>query len=101
MALRKEIELKNGIVVDYHRIASLNKITNINNIIEINSYTKEEKRLEEKEVYEKILEQENYTPIDVFIESTYIEIPYDEQMTIKQAYEFLKTLEEFNGAIDI
>ena len=29
MALQKEVELDNGVIVNYHRITSLNKITNI------------------------------------------------------------------------
>ena len=39
MALKKEIELENGIIVNYHRIVSINKITNDCNIIEVASYT--------------------------------------------------------------
>ena len=50
MALKKEIELNNGIVLNYHRIVSINKITNHSTIIEIASYTSEEKRNIEKEV---------------------------------------------------
>lgn len=44
MALKKEIELENGVVLNYHRISSLNKITNISNIIEVNSYVSESQR---------------------------------------------------------
>ena len=39
MALKKEIELENGVMLNYHRIVSFNKITNISNVIEIASYT--------------------------------------------------------------
>ena len=38
MALLKEIELENGIKVNYHRITSVNEITNNNSIIEVSSY---------------------------------------------------------------
>ena len=48
MALQKEIELENGVTLNYHRITSLNKITNISNNIEISSYTNEKQRLKEK-----------------------------------------------------
>ena len=51
MALNKKIELKNGVIVNYHRIVSINKITNNANIIEIASYTSKEKRDEEKECH--------------------------------------------------
>ena len=49
MALIKNIELDNGVMVNYHRIVSLNKITNICNNIEVASYTTKDKREEEKE----------------------------------------------------
>ena len=35
MALSKEIELENGVIVKYHRIVSINKVTNQTNIIEV------------------------------------------------------------------
>ena len=44
MALNKKIELDSGVVVNYHRVVSVNKITNIQNIIEVASYTSEDKR---------------------------------------------------------
>ena len=48
MALSKNIELNNGITVNYHRVVSVNNITNQASIIEIGSYTSSEKRQEEK-----------------------------------------------------
>ena len=48
MALKKEIELENGIILNYHRITSLNKVTNIMNRIEVNSYISESQRDKEK-----------------------------------------------------
>ena len=47
MALKKEIELENGITTNYHRIVSINKITNNCNIIEVASYTSEKQREKE------------------------------------------------------
>ena len=44
MAFKKEIELENGIIVNYHRIVSINKITNSSNIIELASYISEKKK---------------------------------------------------------
>ena len=49
MALIKAITLNNGIVVNYHRVVSVNNITNHASIIEIASYISKEKRQEEKE----------------------------------------------------
>lgn len=98
MALQKQIELDNGIIVNYHRIVSLNKITNQSNIIEIASYTSKEKRQEEIEYYQNTNEDKS---MNVFIDTTYIDTEYDENMTIENAYEYLKTTDKFKNAEDI
>lgn len=107
MALIKEIELENGITLNYHRIASLNKIINVNNNIEVNSYTSEAQRNKEKEYQkiqlkningEELTEQEAEildNGINVFVESEYIQLAYDENMTIENAYDYLKTLDKY------
>lgn len=113
MALLKEIELDNGVIVNYHRIVSLNKITNKNNIIEVASYTSENQRLKEKEyqdIQEKNAKGEPLTPeeqeildkgINVFIDTTYVDKEYDEEEIIEDCYEYLKTTEKFKNAIDV
>lgn len=113
MALQKEIELENGIILNYHRIASLNKITNISNNIEVNSYVSESQREKEKAYQElqiKNASEEELTEeekeelekgINVLVEADYITIPYDENMTIENAYEYLKTTEKYKEAEDI
>lgn len=94
MALKKSIELDNGVTTNYHRIVSINKITNVANIIEVASYTNEQKREEEKEAIE------NGTEMNVFINTQYINAEYDETSTIENTYEYLKTLEQFEDAED-
>lgn len=94
MGLKKEITLSNGVSVSYHRIVSINNITNVCNIIEIASYTSKEKREEEKDAIE------NATEMNVFIDTKYINKEYTENLTIKEAYEYLKTLDEFKDAIN-
>lgn len=93
MALKKEIELENGVIVNYHRIASINKITNNSNIIEIASYTNEEKRKEEIEKFGQSM--------NIFINTTYINTEYNETDTIRELYGYLKTTELFLNAEDI
>lgn len=95
MALYKEIELDNGIVVKYHRIVSVNKITNNQNIIEVASYISEAKRQEEKDAIQ------NSTSMNVFIKTLYMNKEYDEKETIKELYEYLKTTDRFKDAEDI
>lgn len=98
MALNKQIELENGIILNYHRIVSINKITNNCNIIEVASYTSENQREKEKEYYNSIDENKS---INVFIETDYIQKEYSENETIEECYEYLKTLEKFKEAEDI
>lgn len=94
MGLKKEITLSNGVSVSYHRIVSLNNITNVSTIIEVGSYTSEEKREEEKVAIQ------NAQSIDVFIDTEYINKDYTENMTIEQAYDYLKTLDKFKSSED-
>ena len=98
MALSKKIELDNGIIVNYHRIVSINKITNNTTLIEVSSYTNEEKRQEEKDYYASTEENKS---MNVFIETNYIEKKYNENDTIQDCYDYLKTVEPFTDAIDV
>lgn len=88
MALIKKIELDNGVIVNYHRIVSINKITNHSIVLEIGSYTSGEKRQEEIENQE----------MNVFIDTTYMSVDYDESKEIKDFYDYLKTTDEFKDA---
>lgn len=95
MAIQKEIELESGVIVRYHRIVSLNKITNNCNLVEVASYTSKEKREEEK------IAIETGTEMNVFIDTTYINKEYNETETIEDTYEYLKSTEKFKDAKDI
>ena len=97
MALIKEIELENGIITNYHRIVSINKVTNNSNIIEVASYTSEQKRQEEIDYYENPNENKS---MNVFIETTFINKEYKEEETIKEIYDYLKTTDKFKDAED-
>lgn len=112
MALKKIIELENGVMLNYHRIVSFNKITNISNVIEIASYTNEKQRKKEEKYQEiqrknanneELSEEEKKllkNGINVFIDTDMINIPYNEDMTIEKAYEYLKTTEKYSNAAD-
>ena len=94
MALMKAIELDNGIVLNYHRIVALHKITNKSIIIEISSYTNATKREQE------IRQIENNEEITAYTETSFISVPYDEVSTIKDWYNYLKTTETYKDAND-
>lgn len=96
MALNKKIELDSGVVVNYHRVVSVNTITNLQNVIEVASYTSREKRSEEK----------NWNPsmpiTSVFIDTNYFVAPYDQNMTIESSYHWVKeNIERFADAEDV
>ena len=96
MGLKKQIELDNGIIVNYHRIVSLNKITNSSNVVEVASYTSKSKRDEEI----ASLKSDEATNVNVFINTQYISKEYEENENIKNAYDFLKTLDQFKDSED-
>lgn len=98
MALQKQIELDNGVIVNYHRIVSINKITNNATIIEVASYTSKEKRQEEIDYYTST---ETEKSMNVFIDTTYINADYDENKTIQDLYQYIKTTDKFKEAIDV
>ena len=91
MALFKEIELNNGVVVKYHRLVSINKITNHSTILEVASYINEQKRMDEI----------NGTEIDLYKTTEYISVDYNESSNISDWYDYLKTTEKYSGATDI
>lgn len=94
MALIKEIELENGVKVNYHRIVSVNNVTNHSNIIEIASYTSKEKREQEKEALEK------NEFVDVFKHTRFREKAYEEDFNVVSAYEYLKKQDLYNNSIN-
>lgn len=113
MALKKEVELDNGIITNYHRIVSLNKITNQSNMIEVANYISKEQREKEKEYQmiqnknianEKLSDDEKALlskGINVFINTMYITKEYNENETIEEIYDCLKETERFKDSIDV
>ena len=95
MALKKEIELENGIVLNYYRITAINKVTNNVTVIEVSGYISEEKRQEEIE------ELQNGTEMNVFIHTMFFNKEYVENETIKDLYSYLKTIDVFENAEDV
>ncbi len=94
MAIIKNITLDSGVMVNYHRVVSVNNVTNHASIIEVASYPNKAKRLEEKNALA------NREEMNVFIDTHYIEIPYDEDLNVNSAYEYLKTTETYSNGTD-
>ena len=102
MAIKKQITSDNGIVTEYHRIAMVKIDTNQQNTILVLSYLNEAARQIEKDyaagLYNDLEEGMMNFP---YTNSNYINTEYDPVMTIEKAYNYLKTLPEFEGAEDI
>lgn len=89
MALKKENRQENGVVTSYHRIMMINSVINHHISIAVLSYIDEDSRN---------TEDNGGKPYKVA--KTY-EKSYEENMTIEEAYEYLKTLPDYEGAEDI
>lgn len=91
MALYKPIKQDDGVITNYHRIMFCQLTTNAGVSIAVLSYIDKGAREEE----------ENGTVTKPYVRSITYETDYDKNMTVKKAYEFLKTLPVFEGAEDI
>lgn len=90
MALKKAIRQMDGVTTNYHRILFIMATTNSHNSIAVLSYVDEQAREDEL----------NHIIELPYQKSTTYETEYKENMTIEEAYEYLKTTPEFEGAED-
>lgn len=92
MALYKEVKQADGVTTKYHRILHLTQAVNSHNSIAVVSYVDGDSR-------------ENDIPSEgdlrPYRQATTYEMDYDEDMTVKSAYEWLKTQPQFEGAEDV
>lgn len=98
MALNKKIQKPNGLTLEYHRIAMVKIDTNLQCTMLVYSYLNKDSR-----VYEKSLIKDGLSKNDTFpyVEPEYVSFDYDENMNIKNAYEWLKKQPEYEGSEDV
>lgn len=96
MALSKPIKQNNGIVLNYHRIANIRNVVNDKTYLDVISYVDKEER-------EKEQNQPKYSPSkeNIYRVNNIYKLPYNDTLTIEEAYEHLKTLEDFEGSEDV
>jgi endonuclease IV len=94
MALLKQIELDSGIILNYHRLVAITKVTNHSTVLEVAGYTSQEKRKQEVE------QLKNMDEVTVYIDTTFVSADYNEEATIKDWYAYLKTIDKYAGAED-
>lgn len=90
MALRKQIRQMDGVPTNYHRIAYIQITTNSHNSIVVFSYVDEESRRSPR--------TPEFSP---YCQAVTYDTDYSPNMSVELAYEYLKTLPEFEGATDI
>ena len=91
MALFKQIRQDDGVITNYHRILYIHLTTNRQNSIAVLSYVDEETRTDEQ----------SHMDSQPYRKAITYETAYDPTMTVEKAYEYLKTLPRFEGAIDV
>lgn len=90
MALHKQIIQEDGVPTTYHRIEYITMTTNKQNSIAVFSYVDAASRTKEK--------TDIMAP---YTKSVTYETDYDPNMDIESAYQYLKSLPEFENAEDI
>ena len=102
MAIKISVTADNGVVTEYHRIALLSIDVNNQNTILVHSYLNEDGRQIEKDyangLYNDVEQGMMHFP---YVDATYFNLDYDGTMSIKEAYAYIKTLPQFEGAEDI
>lgn len=102
MAIKKQITAPNGIVTEYHRVASVKIDTNQKNTILVHSYLSEAGRQIEKDYAAGLYADVEEGMMDFpYVEAKYIDCNYDGEMTIVSAYNYLKSLPDYSGGEDI
>ena len=91
MALYKEVMQSDGVTTKYHRILYVMTTTNRQNSIAVVSYVDDQSRLAEQ----------NNVIAQPYQKSITYETDYDPTMTVEKAYEWLKTLPQFEGATNV
>lgn len=101
MAITKNETLPNGVPLSYYRIVSLTTVVNQQCTIEVAGYVSQESRDQEQAALAQARETGEYPRSDVFVETQYISVDYDPDMSVTKAYQLLKATEEFEGAEDV
>lgn len=92
MGLSKRVTLANGVQTNYHRIRTIMHDVGSKTLVDVVSYTSRAKREEEREAGGLV-----ETCVDV----EWHEHDYDDALTVADAYAWLKTTEQFEGATDV
>ena len=96
MGISKDETLPNGVPLSYYRIVSLNTLVNHQCVIEVAGYINQGEREKEQAA---ILDPD--AGCDVYIDTRYVVVDYDPDMSVNKAYELLKATPEYADATDV
>ena len=91
MALYKEIRQSDDVITNYHRVLSVTQVVNEYTAVAVVSYVDVLSRSNDN----ADAEQRPYRNAITY------QTEYDESMNVKSAYDYLKTLPQFEGAEDV
>lgn len=99
MAIIKDVILPNGVTTSYHRVARIDALVNEQVTVEVQSYTSREKREEEIQWLADARDGREPEPTNVYIHTTFYELPYKPGMSVDDAYVWLlSNVKEFRDA---
>lgn len=101
MAISIDKTLPNGVPLSYYRIVSLTTVVNKQTTIELAGYVSEEARKAEQDAQAEAQESGQYPATDVFIDTQYIALDYDPDMSVTKAYQLLKAMPDWEDAEDV
>lgn len=96
MAIIKNITADNGIPLSYHRIALVTIDVNNQCTFLVHSYVDVNARQQELDYRAGIAEVLN----PPYVHAEYYNLDYDPDFSVNRAYQWLKTLPQFEGALD-
>lgn len=89
MALYKPVKQDDGVVTNYHRICFMQYHINSHISIVVFSYV------------DRVARDTENSEVQPYVKSVTYEKDYHENMTVEEAYEYLRSLPQFAGADDI
>lgn len=102
MAISKTYILPNGVPVGYHRIEELAVVSHARCHVLVKSYIDQASRQREIQRWEETRQPPYETTIpEQYSYMREIDMPFAGELNIEAAYTYLKTLPEFEGAVDV
>lgn len=101
MAISINKTLPNGVPLNYYRIVSLTTVVNKQTTIELAGYVSEDARKAEQDAQAEAQESGQFPAIDVYIDTQFITVDYDPDMSVNKAYALLKAMPEWEDAEDV